>query len=176
MGLKHLQNSCRIVAFFCFTLLFIILSVVNADTKVYKYIDENGKVVYTSNPPNHLNNIEEIELQEANTTSPLQIKAKQDEVIQKHDRVSNRIKQRISDREKRAAEIRAARQEVAKKKEALEKGKIPLPGERLGTNHVFIGPAARLTQEYHDRVELLDKELKIAEEKLKELQKNKNGR
>ncbi len=147
--------------------------VAHSETKVYKYVDENGKVVYTSNPPNNSNNIEVIEVNEANTIPPLQIKAKQNEIKQQHDSVTNRIKERMSDREERTAEIKEARLEVTKKKEALEKGKTPQAGERLGTIGALTGNKTRLSQKYHDRVSLLEKELETAEDKLKEVLKKK---
>jgi len=154
--------------------MLLTYSVVHSETKIYKYVDENGKTVFTSTPPNNSINVEEIELDEANTIPPPQIKAKQNEVQQQHDRVSNRIKERISDREKRTAEIKEAKLEVANKRAALEKGKIPLAGERFGTRGVGIsgtstGNTSRLTKKYHDRVEILAKDLTLAEDKLKEL-------
>ncbi len=144
-----------------------------SQSKVYKYVDENGKTVYTSVPPNNTNNIEEIDLQDANTIPASKTKVKQKEIKKQHDNISQRINERISARKKRDAEIKATRQDIANKKEVLEKGIEPLPGERIGTSGILSSGSTRFTQGYHDRVKNLENELQAAEDKLKQLLENK---
>ena len=158
--------------YFSISLVIILLSClssVHSETKVYKYIDENGKTVYTSRPPDNLQNVQEVDLQDANVIPAYKSKAKQDEVKRQHDTVSGRIKEKISARQKRDAEIKTTKKDIANKKEALEKGIEPLPGERIGTSGILSSGSTRFTEGYHDRVKKLEHELKVSEEKLREL-------
>jgi hypothetical protein len=82
--------------------------------------------------------------------------------------LSKKLDQRIEKQKRSARKIALAKQEVKKRKEELERGKVPLPGERVGT----VSGYSRLRPSYHQRVKRLEKQLKIAEAKLRELEAN----
>lgn len=152
----------------CITLSLALAMNAYAESKIYKYVDENGVVSFSSKPPTEAKEAVPVDIPEGNIILKGESTDKDKEFQRKDKELSKKLDQRINEQKERAREIASAKQEVKKRKEELEKGKTPLPGERVGTVYGH----SRLRPSYHQRVERLEEQLAAAEKKLKDLEKS----
>ncbi len=150
----------------CISLALALTVDVSAETKIYKYVDENGVVSFTSKPPSEVTETEPVDIPEGNIIHKRKLTKKTRKFQNKDRNLSEKLDKRIDEFKKRADEIATARAEVKTRKENLEKGKVPSPGERVGT----VTGHSRLRPSYHNRVKRLEAELAAAEKKLSELE------
>lgn len=143
----------------CISLALSLTVDVGAENKIYKYVDEDGVVSFTSKPPPEATETEPVDIPEGNIIRKRELTKQTREFQTKDRKLSRKLDTRINEFKKRAEEIASARAEVKTKKENLEKGKVPLPGERVGTVYGH----SRLRPSYHKRVKSLEAELAAAE-------------
>jgi hypothetical protein len=149
----------------CISLALVLTVDARAESEIYKYVDEDGVVSFSSKPPPEATEVKPVDVPEGNIIHKRKLTDKEKEFQRMDKELSKKLDRRISESKKRAHEITSAKQEVKKKKEALESGKIIKPGDRIGT----ASGHSRLRPSYYERVKQLEEQLKIAEEKLKKL-------
>lgn len=133
--------------------------------KIYSYKDRNGITVFSSTPPADADGLTEIQVEEPNVIEPAERARQKAE----YRAVTKRVQQTIDERKALDEEIAAARRVVARRKQALEAGRTPLPGERLGVSKSGAG-GSRLTAAYYERVKKLEQAVVQAEEALQALE------
>lgn len=154
----------------CISLSLVLAVDAYAESKIYKYVDKNGVVSFSSKPPPGAKEAAPVDIPEGNIIHKRTDLTEQEKEFQRKDKeLGAKLDQRIKKQKERAREIASAKQEVKKRKEELEKGKEPLPGERVGT----VYGNSRLRPSYHQRVKRLEEQLAAAEKKLKDLEKSK---
>ena len=166
IGIAKFSASSLIVA--CISFALVLTVDARAESEIYKYVDEDGVVSFSSKPPPESTEAEPVDVPEGNIIHKRKLTAKDKEFQKKDRELTKKLNQRINERKERAREIASAKQEVKERKEALENGKIIQPGDRIGT----ASGHSRLRPSYHQRVERLEKELAAAEEKLSKILSN----
>jgi hypothetical protein len=151
------------------TLALVITSNVMAESEVYKYVDENGVVSYSSKPPTNETEAEAVDIPKGNIMDT-ELSDSEKEFRKENFKINSRINRSIEARKKQTREIKSAEYEVRKKSEELEQGRTPLPGERIGT----VSGYSRLRPSYHERIKSLEEALAIAKKKLKALKEKYN--
>ena len=140
-----------------------------AGQQVYRYVDENGVVSFSSQPPAGTADVKRIEIQTTNTLESPEGFERREKIEQTYENVTSRIRDRQEKRKTRARMILEAEREVEARRKALEQGKEPRPGERIGTVYGY----SRLRPIYHERIKGLEEALSVAEEKLRNLKRQR---
>lgn len=143
-----------IVAFTCLSMS------AQAGDKVYKWVAEDGTVIYSDVPPPG-DIAEELELPEQpEPTAPSP--STQRQLQRQAEQIDKRIEQRIAKRDAVLKELDEVRAQIARLKQALDEGKEPQPGEiqRL------VGGGTRLKPSYFERIERQEKELAALEQRI----------
>ncbi len=133
--------------------------------KIYSYRDRNGITVFSSTPPADAEGLTEIPLEEPNVVAPAERARQKAE----YRAVTRRVQQAIDKRKALDEQIAAARRTLERRREALQAGKTPLPGERLGTGGQGAG-GSRLSPAYYERVKKLEQAVTQAEEAMQALE------
>lgn len=166
MPFENLGSMRIFIIRICASLVLTLCIEALADSKVYRYVDENGVVSFSANPPTNETEAEQVDIPKGNIITKDKLSKEQKDTKRQHELVNARINRIIDENKKRASEIAEARQEIKKKRAELEQGQVPLPGERVGT--VF--DHTRLRPSYHKRIKALEDALAKAEEELKKLE------
>ena len=133
-----------------------------ADETIYKSIGPNGEVTYAWKPDPNAVRTETIEVE---TLSPEQRRAvkKLQQRKTQAERRADAYADTLEQQWKRVdQEIKEAQVGLQNAEKALEKGRTPHPGERLGA----AGGGSRLTQAYFDRIRNLELAVGQAKQRL----------
>jgi hypothetical protein len=135
-------------------------------SEIYRHVDKDGRVTYSDIPP-------------AKAGVPATIQVPQHPGVSEEDLARERAARdarlreigaelgtRREEQATRHEQIAAARQDVERHRAALEQGRAPQPGERLGT----AAGGSRLSPSYFERIAKLEGALAEAEAKLNALQ------
>ena len=134
-------------------------------SEIYKYTDENGVTTFSSQPPAKKEISEEININNTNTLAPLQENNSAEETDTKYKEINDRFRENTIKNKSRREQIKDAKLNVELKKQALEAGKDPLPGEQQGLASGFV----RYNDTYHERIQQLEADVEQAEKELKEI-------
>lgn len=126
---------------------------------MYKSTMPDGKVIYGEKPAPGAKQVE--------TVTPPPPKSGIS-VVTPADKakVDQRVKQRAATEDAKRREVEAATKQLQQAEAALEAGKEPLPGERLG----IVGGGTRLTDEYWARQKRLEAAVEAARKRLDQAQ------
>lgn len=126
---------------------------------IYKYVDENGEVVYSETPPPDNQPAETVEV-EAGPSA-----ASQKQAADREQQVRDAAAQTRSASDERAAKAddskaqqQSQQDAVAAAEAALERARVVGPGDRIGT----AGGGNKLRESYHERVRAAEEELRKA--------------
>jgi hypothetical protein len=128
--------------------------------KMQKYVTPDGKTVYSDRPIPGARLVEEIAPAppvDPNAAAAAQARAREDAARANAAATKRATGNQASQKQEDAATA------LARAKENLEKGKEPLPGERIGT----AGGKSRLTDEYWARQRANEQAVKDAEARLR---------
>jgi type IV secretory pathway VirB10-like protein len=160
-------------------LVSLVLAAPGANAQeLWKYIDKDGKVIYSDKPPKPGEKAEKVKHDpKANVIESPKIATpppKKAEPVKDKTTVDQRIAAKVAERERLKKEVDAARDELEKARKALEEGSVATPEESI----VVVGrtktgaPTGVNTvnrkQEYYERVALLEANVKAAEKKLED--------
>lgn len=126
---------------------------------IKKYITPDGRVIYSDVPIEGAKEVRRIE--PAPEIEPELREEAEDTARRQSERAGEAV-QRSQDAIARQEEIRQAERRLADAKSALENGKEPLPGERIGT----AGGASRLTEAYFERQAANERAVENAQKEL----------
>ncbi|MCU0868351.1 MAG: DUF4124 domain-containing protein [Burkholderiales bacterium] len=139
---------------------------------LYKHVMPDGRIVYSDAPLKGARESKTIEAPPPPTEAE---RAEAQRRASKDKGERNALEKRLKDRSKRLddADQRLAKARVAltDAEAALERGREPLPGERVGNAN---GPTSRLRDEYFVRVAALEKALQNARDEFEAAQKARN--
>lgn len=131
----------------------------SAADKIYRSIMPDGRVVFSSRPPpdavNSKSTVYSHDSDGVNFARPEEI-----------DGVRQRNRERTRLLDERVAALNAAASEYNSARLARERGREPLPGERIGV----VGPGTRLNDSYFARQRLLDERVSEASKRLERAQ------
>ncbi len=140
--------------------------------QLWKYIDKDGKVIYSDKPPKPGEKAEEVKFDaKANVIESKRAPAAAKDGNAKAAGIDARIAARTAARDAAEQRVEQARLELERAKKALETGKEPLQSEILvavgrgdvkGTNKIVYKP------EYFERLAALENAVKAAEKKLED--------
>lgn len=146
--------------------------------QLWKYIDKDGKVIYSDKPPKPGEKAEEVKFDaKANVIESKKAPgaaapgAAAADAAAKSAAVDARVAARTAARDAAEQRVDLARQELDRAKKNLETGKDPTPGDMLvavgrgatkGSNKIVYRP------EYYERVAALENAVKAAEKKLED--------
>ncbi len=130
-------------------------------SEVYRHVDKDGRVTYSDTPP-AAGNGQATRIRIFKGPSADEPAHEPAQPAQRLREVDTRIERRVTEERATAERIAAARQKVAERREALEAGKVPLPGERQGLPF----GKSRLRPAYFERVANLEARLADAEAEL----------
>ena len=122
---------------------------------MYKSTMPDGKVIYGEKPAPGAQRVETIASPPPKTGITVVTPAEKTQV-------DERIRQRSAIEDAKQRELEAARRQLQEAETALEAGKEPLPGERLGT----AGGGSRLTDAYWERQTKLEQAVESARARL----------
>jgi hypothetical protein len=134
---------------------------------LYKYVDKDGKVTYSDRAPKPGEKAELVTID-----SKQNVMSDNNRPAVQTNANSRLAEQRAQQRDKLQADIDAARDELARAKQALEQGREPTADERqivvgrgkdgkpTGANSIV------LKQDYYDRIAALEDAVKVAQEKV----------
>lgn len=114
--------------------------------KVQKYRTPDGRIIYSDTPVPGARLVDEIA--PPPPPDPKAVEAARAAAQKQGEKTDKAVEQRIEQRSQARNEVQAAETALQKAKEALERGREPLPGERLGTATTG---KSRLTDEYFAR-------------------------
>ena len=126
---------------------------------MYKSTMPDGKVIYGEKPAPGAQRVETIASPPPKTGITLVTPAEKTQV-------DERIRQRSAAENAKQRELDDARRQLQQAETALEAGKEPLPGERIGT----AGGASRLTDAYFERQKKLEQAVESARARLEKAQ------
>jgi hypothetical protein len=133
----------------------------------FKYQRPDGSFIYSDKPIKGAKLIEKIPLDPPTPLAPQPILSAPPP---SSSGVSERARARSAAISAADAEVREARQAVDQARERLQQGVEPLPGERVGNAN----GTSRLREEYFDRVQQLEQDLKDALARLDEAFQRRN--
>ncbi|MCL4802156.1 MAG: DUF4124 domain-containing protein [Burkholderiales bacterium] len=113
--------------------------------KVQKYRTPDGRIIYSDTPVPGARLVDEIA--PPPPPDPKAAEAARAAAQKQGEKTDKAVEQRIEQRSQARNEVQAAETALQKAKEALERGREPLPGERLGT----VSGKSRLTDDYFAR-------------------------
>jgi len=122
---------------------------------VYKYVDEDGNVVYSEQPPPQDQPSERVDVRPGPTS------AQQKDAENREQQLQDAASQTTSTGDQRTskkAEQQLKQKSVKDAEAALERAKQVGPGDRVGT----AGGGSRLRESYHERVRAAEEELQRA--------------
>lgn len=134
---------------------------------VYKSTMPDGKVIYAEKPVPGAKRVDKIEPPPAKTGMTAltpEEKARAEQAAKA--RAEQQAKERAA-AEAKQVDLEAARKQLQQAQAARDKGKEPLPGERLG----IVGGGTRLTEAYHARQKTLDEAVQAARKRVEEAQR-----
>ena len=126
---------------------------------MYKSTMPDGKVIYGEKPAPGAQRVETIASPPPKTGITVVTPAEKTQV-------DERIRQRSAAENAKQRELDDARRQLQQAETALEAGKEPLPGERIGT----AGGASRLTDAYFERQKKLEQAVESARARLEKAQ------
>lgn len=126
---------------------------------IKKFVTPDGRVIYSDVP---IEGAREVgSLDPAPEIEP-EVREEAEEAARGRAEQAESARQRSQDALARQEQIRQAERQLADAKSALENGKEPLPGERIGT----AGGASRLTEAYFQRQEANERAVEKAQKDL----------
>ncbi len=137
----------------CAILLLIVPLMVAAQEqpqRIYRSVMPDGHIIYGDKPAPGAIKAEQVQLPTLNTIPPVQGGS---------DTATPPAPQPLDEAN---AEIANAQQALDQAKAALEAGREPLPGERIGK----VGGDTRLTDAYHARIQALEDAVTAAQQRL----------
>ena len=126
---------------------------------MYKSTMPDGKVIYGEKPEPGAKRVETVTAPPPKSGITIVTPAEKTQVDQ-------RIRQRSAVEGAKQRELDGARQQLQQAETALEAGKEPLPGERIGT----AGGASRLTDAYFERQKSLEQAVESARARVEKAQ------
>ncbi len=126
---------------------------------MYKSTMPDGKVIYGEKPAPGAKQVETV-------TPPPPKPGITIVTPEEKKQVDQRIRQRAAIEDAKRREVDEARKQLQRAEAALEAGKEPLPGERLG----IVGGGTRLTDEYWARQKKLEQAVESARARLEKAQ------
>jgi len=142
--------KCRI------SLLVLLLAASGAFAQaMYKSTMPDGKVIYGEKPAPGAQRVETVTVPPPKSGITVVTPAEKTQVDQ-------RIQQRSAAESAKQSELDDARRQLQQAETALQSGKEPLPGERLGT----AGGKSRLTDDYWERQKKLEQAVESARARL----------
>ena len=153
---------------FCMAMILSV-SVAEAAT-YYKWVDRDGSVVYSDEPPQGVKSVEIVvpdrtTSPSSGSTSPSQRSQRQADRAEKE--LNRQIDERIARRKLLQQKLAGARKALEAARRAKELGEEPKPGERLAN----VGGGTRLGPAYFRRQEKLEADIRKAEQTVEALQR-----
>lgn len=150
--------------------LVMILSVSVAEAATYyKWVDRDGSVVYSDEPPQGVKSVEIVvpdrtTSPSSGSTSPSRRSQRQ---VDRAEELNRQIDERAARRKLLQQKLAGAKKALEAARQAKELGKEPKPGERLAN----AGGGTRLGPAYFRRQEKLEADIRKAEQKVEALQR-----
>jgi type IV secretory pathway VirB10-like protein len=140
--------------------LVLVLSASGAFAQaMYKSTMPDGKVIYGEKPEPGAKQVEKVTAPPPK--SGITVVTPADKA-----KVDQQVRQRAATEDAQRREVEAATKQLQQAEAALEAGKEPLPGERLG----IVGGGTRLTDEYWARQKRLEQAVEAARKRLDQAQ------
>ncbi len=151
-------------------ILFACCPVLHAGT-VYQWIDKDGSVVYSDEPPPDIEAVE-ITIPDSQgavsaSKSGSSDSQRREKLLDSSREVSRQTESRIEQREQLRQQLRTAEAALEAAEQALLEGEVPKAGERIAK----VGGGTRLAPAYFQRLDALRESVKRAEEKVAVLKK-----
>lgn len=142
-----------------------------AGAQVYKNVMPDGRIIYSDKPIKGAGKSQTVDVPPPPTEAD---KASAAQRMQEDEQKRQALQQRLDDRRKKLddaeARVKAARQALAAAEAALEQGRSPRPGEMLGT----VGPNARPSEGYLQRIANLENGVATAKKALDDALRERN--
>jgi 7-keto-8-aminopelargonate synthetase-like enzyme len=136
----------------------------DSEKKAYRWIADDGSVMFSTAPPPPDAKAEEFELRDADTVIK-QDKADRQRLLNQSESQTHRAQNRREQRKKIKQEIAVVKVELTEARKEIDEGKEPRPGE---TQHLA-GGGTKLSPVYFKRLEKQEKKVEALEKRLDEL-------
>ena len=150
-----------LVSLFC---LSFVCAADDSEKKAYRWIAEDGSVMFSTSPPPPGAKVQEFELRDADTVIK-QDQADRQRLLDQSKSQTRQAQNRREERKKIKQEIAAVKAELTEARKEIDGGKEPRPGE---TQHLA-GGRTKLSPVYFKRLEKQEKKVEALEKRLDEL-------
>lgn len=152
---------------FCAVLALLVTASASAET-VYRRVDADGNVTYSSTPPQTGEKAEAVEIDpDRNVVAPHTSPQIERLEAEERSRFWSRQQQETRQRQDREAQIRAAEERLERARAARETGQAVQPGDLFGKKEGGTRPSLQRIE----RLERLDQEVRAAEENLERVRR-----
>jgi len=142
-----------------------------AGAQVYKNVMPDGRIIYSDKPMKGAGKTQAVDVPPPPTEAD---KAKAAQRLQEDERQKQALQERLDERRKKLDDadekVKQARQALANAEAALESGRSPRPGEMLGS----VGPNARPSEGYLQRIANLEQNVANAKKALDDALRERN--